>query len=178
MHQRRRARAGRLLRTSDGEPRPASRRRATRGRRLELRSAEEQALVFPHHYLRAGGATRVRASCRVRTGDRGGQTARPGVFARAPLFRRLSTGEVASPAFLELAFPPRYHYDILRALDYLRAAGVEPDTRMSDAGRSSRTSGRMMVDGSSIARTTRRSRCRSAKQLVNLAGGTRFGRCA
>ncbi len=51
------------------------------------------------------------------------------------LFRRLSTGEVANPAFLELAFPPRYHYDILRALDYFRAAGAEPDARMSDAVR-------------------------------------------
>jgi hypothetical protein len=27
------------------------------------------------------------------------------------LFRRRSTGEVANPEFLELAFPPRYHYD-------------------------------------------------------------------
>jgi hypothetical protein len=51
------------------------------------------------------------------------------------LFRRLSTGEVANPAFLELAFPPRYHYDILRALDYFRAAGIDPDARMSDAVR-------------------------------------------
>ena len=49
------------------------------------------------------------------------------------LFRRLSTGEVADPAFLQFAFPPRYHYDVLRALDYLRAAGVEPDARISDA---------------------------------------------
>ena len=49
------------------------------------------------------------------------------------LFRRLSTGEVANPEFLELAFPPRYHYDILRALDYFRAAGLQPDPRMSDA---------------------------------------------
>ena len=49
------------------------------------------------------------------------------------LFRRRSTGEVADPAFLELAFPPRYHYDVLRALDYLRAAGAQPDARMSDA---------------------------------------------
>ena len=49
------------------------------------------------------------------------------------LFRRRSTGEVANPAFLELAFPPRYHYDILRALDYLRAAGVQPDARIADA---------------------------------------------
>lgn len=49
------------------------------------------------------------------------------------LFRRLSTGEVVDPAFLELAFPPRYHYDVLRALDYFRAAGAPPDKRMSDA---------------------------------------------
>ena len=49
------------------------------------------------------------------------------------LFRRRSTGEPASVGFLELAFPPRYHYDILRALDYFRASGAAPDARMSDA---------------------------------------------
>jgi len=49
------------------------------------------------------------------------------------LFRRLSTGEVAHPAFLKFAYPPRYHYDILRALDNLSAAGVQPDVRVGDA---------------------------------------------
>ena len=49
------------------------------------------------------------------------------------LFRRRSTGEIANPEFLELAFPPRYHYDILRALDYFRASGLNPDVRMSEA---------------------------------------------
>jgi hypothetical protein len=49
------------------------------------------------------------------------------------LFRRRSTGEVANPAFLEFAFPPRYHYDVLRALDYFRAADVQPDARIGDA---------------------------------------------
>ena len=49
------------------------------------------------------------------------------------LFRRRSTGEVANTEFLELAFPPRYHYDVLRALDYFRNAGVQPDPRLSDA---------------------------------------------
>jgi hypothetical protein len=49
------------------------------------------------------------------------------------LFRRRSTGQVAHPAFLEFAYPPRYHYDILRALDYLRDAGVRPDARILDA---------------------------------------------
>jgi hypothetical protein len=51
------------------------------------------------------------------------------------LFRRLSTGEVASPAFLKFAFPPRYHYDVLRALDYFRDAGLQPDARVGDAVR-------------------------------------------
>jgi hypothetical protein len=51
------------------------------------------------------------------------------------LFRRRSTGEIANPEFLELAFPPRYHYDILRALDYFRSAGDQPDERIADAVR-------------------------------------------
>lgn len=52
------------------------------------------------------------------------------------LFRRRSTGEVANRDFLELAFPPRYHYDVLRALDYFRSADTldgAADARMSDA---------------------------------------------
>jgi hypothetical protein len=49
------------------------------------------------------------------------------------LFRRRSTGDVADPAFLQFAFPPRYHFDVLRALDYLRDAGVPPDARIGDA---------------------------------------------
>jgi len=49
------------------------------------------------------------------------------------LFRRRSTGEVANADFLTFAYPPRYQYDVLRALDYLRAAGVAPDARMDEA---------------------------------------------
>lgn len=49
------------------------------------------------------------------------------------LMRRLSNGELVNAEFLELAFPPRYHYDVLRALDYFRAAGDEPDARMLEA---------------------------------------------
>jgi hypothetical protein len=61
------------------------------------------------------------------------------------LFRQLSTGEVANPAFLKFAFPPRYHYDVLRALDYLRDAGVQPDARVADALRV--VESRRQVDG-------------------------------
>jgi len=49
------------------------------------------------------------------------------------LFRRLSTGEVADPSFLQFAFPPRYTYNVLRALDSFRDAGLPPDPRMREA---------------------------------------------
>jgi hypothetical protein len=49
------------------------------------------------------------------------------------LFRRRLTGRVVDPEFLQFAFPSRYRYDILRALDYFRAAGVPPDNRMAES---------------------------------------------
>jgi hypothetical protein len=49
------------------------------------------------------------------------------------LFRRASTGEVADAAFTTLGFPSGWHYDILRCLDHLRAAGARPDGRTAEA---------------------------------------------
>jgi hypothetical protein len=49
------------------------------------------------------------------------------------LFRRKSTGEVIDPEWLQFSFPTWYFYDVLRGLDYLRAAGVEPDDRVAEA---------------------------------------------
>ena len=49
------------------------------------------------------------------------------------LLRRLSTGDVIDAAWTQFAFPPLWHYDVLRALDYLRAAGVKPDARVDEA---------------------------------------------
>jgi hypothetical protein len=48
------------------------------------------------------------------------------------LLRRLSTGDIIEPAWTRFAFPPLWHYDLLRALDYLRAAGVR-DARVDEA---------------------------------------------
>jgi hypothetical protein len=48
------------------------------------------------------------------------------------LLRRLSTGEVVDQGWTRLSFPPLWHYDVLRALDYFRAAGVS-DPRMEEA---------------------------------------------
>jgi hypothetical protein len=49
------------------------------------------------------------------------------------MFRRLSTGAVVDPDWLKFSFPPRYMYDVLRGLDHMRGAGIEPDERVSDA---------------------------------------------
>jgi hypothetical protein len=49
------------------------------------------------------------------------------------LFRRRSTGEVVRPEYLDFAFPYYWHYDVLRALDYFRRAGSDPDPRMTEA---------------------------------------------
>ena len=82
------------------------------------------------------------------------------------LFRRLSTGEAiqrdrkAGTSWTRFAFPTWWHYDVLRGLEYLRRAGVEPDERLGEAidlvaskadeqGRwplDTRYSGRMLVE--------------------------------
>jgi hypothetical protein len=49
------------------------------------------------------------------------------------LFRRKSTGDVADSSYLDFAFPYYWHYDVLRALDYFRHAGGDPDPRMAEA---------------------------------------------
>lgn len=49
------------------------------------------------------------------------------------LLRRLSTGELAQLRWLYLAYPYGWHYDVLRALDYLRDADVPPDERVAEA---------------------------------------------
>jgi hypothetical protein len=49
------------------------------------------------------------------------------------LFKRLSTGEVVDPRWLQFSFPTRWRYDVLRALDYFRAAGQQRDGRIDEA---------------------------------------------
>jgi hypothetical protein len=49
------------------------------------------------------------------------------------LFRRRSTGEIVDPRFTMASFPPRWYYDVLRALDYFRSTGDAPDVRCAEA---------------------------------------------
>src|SRR5690242_15237443 len=71
-------------------------------------------------YERSGGAVDV-----VEARRRGDE-----YLLERRLFRRKSTGEVVKPSYLEFSFPNRWHYDVLRGLDYFREAGGPPDPRM------------------------------------------------
>ena len=49
------------------------------------------------------------------------------------MLRSLSSGEVINRRWTSFLFPPVWHYDVLRGLDYLRRAGVKPDERVAEA---------------------------------------------
>jgi hypothetical protein len=52
---------------------------------------------------------------------------------RHRMFRSHRTGEVIKAEMTRFAFPPQWHYDVLRGLDYLRAAGAPRDPRLQAA---------------------------------------------
>lgn len=54
-------------------------------------------------------------------------------FLERNMFRRKSTGEVVDPAWLQFSYPPQWHYDVLRGLDYFREVGDRPDPRIAEA---------------------------------------------
>jgi hypothetical protein len=49
------------------------------------------------------------------------------------LFRSHRTGKVVKDAMTRFSWPPRWHYDVLRGLDYFRDAGASLDPRLEDA---------------------------------------------
>jgi hypothetical protein len=73
---------------------------------------------------------------RARSGSADSMTARRRAeeyLLERKLFRRKSTGDVVDPAWLQFSFPTRWHYDVLRGLEYFRPTGDPPDPRGSEA---------------------------------------------
>jgi len=52
---------------------------------------------------------------------------------RHQLFRSHRTGAVINPEWLKAHFPPRWHYDVLRGLDFLAGIDTSPDRRATEA---------------------------------------------
>jgi hypothetical protein len=49
------------------------------------------------------------------------------------MFRSLRSGDVIDQRWLRFSFPTFWHYDVLRGLDYMRNAGIEPGSRVREA---------------------------------------------
>jgi hypothetical protein len=49
------------------------------------------------------------------------------------LFRSHRTGRIVKSAMTRFSFPARWHYDVLRGLEYFRESGAPTDPRLSDA---------------------------------------------
>jgi hypothetical protein len=49
------------------------------------------------------------------------------------LFRSHRTGRIIKPDFMRFSFPPRWHYDVLRALDHFQAVSARRDGRLAEA---------------------------------------------
>ena len=75
-------------------------------------------------YERAVGGDRTLAAARQRAHE---------YLLERRLMYSLSTGELINKRWLLLSFPPRWFYDVLRALDYFRISGIDPDVRMEEA---------------------------------------------
>lgn len=76
-------------------------------------------------YERAKGATPAVSAARRRAEE---------YLLERRLMRRLSTGEIIERKWLKFSYPPTYHYDVLRGVDYFRAAGADPaDPRLAEA---------------------------------------------
>jgi hypothetical protein len=54
-------------------------------------------------------------------------------FLRHEMFRSHTTGKTVDQRYLRFSFPPRWHYDILRGLDYFWSARALEDGRLADA---------------------------------------------
>lgn len=75
-------------------------------------------------YTKAGGGAPGVAAARQRGEE---------YLLERGLLRRKSTGALINPAWLQFSYPTRWRYDALRGLDYFRAAGRVPDSRMAEA---------------------------------------------
>jgi hypothetical protein len=75
-------------------------------------------------YCLSGGGRRSD----VEAGEARGQE----FFCEHHLYRSHRTGRIPDERMTRLPFPPRWHHDILRGLDYFRAAGADRDPRLDD----------------------------------------------
>ena len=93
------------------------------------------------------------------------------------LFRRKSTGEVIDDDWLRFAFPTWHYYDVLRGLDYLRAASADPNRASARRSMSSSETVGPTADGRSSGCTRARRISTWTRARAGRAAGTPCGPC-
>lgn len=93
-------------------------------------------------YRRAGGSLDVEEA--RRSGEE--------YLLSRSLMRRAGTGEVVDESWLSFSFPPQWHYDVLRGLEYFGDVGGTPDPRLGEAVELTR--GKQQADGSWLLENT------------------------
>jgi hypothetical protein len=53
-------------------------------------------------------------------------------FLEHRLYRSHRTGDIVNPCFTRFSFPPRWHHDVLRTLDYFQSSNAPYDKRLED----------------------------------------------
>jgi hypothetical protein len=108
-----------------------------------------------------------------------GAGARPrrGVSAGPPPVSQPPHRQGRQERFTRLHFPPRWHYDVLRGLDYFRAANAPRDARLADAIELVAREGRPMECGTS-RRLSGQGVFRNGRGGTGRAAGTPCGHCA
>ena len=97
------------------------------GRRLELRVGRGlDALILPLDAELARRAFSTTKRRRVARPSSAKPVTRPRISARAPADVSLSAGEPHAPWATHFAYPFRWFYSVLKALDYFRAAASDP----------------------------------------------------
>ncbi|MBI5880114.1 MAG: hypothetical protein HZB53_20895 [Chloroflexi bacterium] len=84
-----------------------------------------------HYELHRGSA--LRQAQRTQRAVRAAQRRAREFLLQHQLFRSHRTGNIVKTIFTRFSFPPRWHYDILRALDYFQAVNAPRDPRLADA---------------------------------------------
>jgi hypothetical protein len=92
------------------------------------------------------------------------------------LFRSHTTGEIIKPVFTLFSFPPRWHYDILRALDYSRPS--TPRATLAWQRRSISSAAVSAKTGDGHCNTLTKARpISNSNALVRPAAGIPYARC-
>ncbi|HEV8069963.1 MAG TPA: hypothetical protein VGP76_19635 [Planctomycetaceae bacterium] len=98
-------------------------------RRFGAKHSSVHTTILALEGLRLYELSRARCVKAVRAAQRRGRE----FLLMHRLFRSDRTGEIIKPVFIRFAFPPRWHYDILRALDYFQSVDAPRDPRLADA---------------------------------------------